>query len=74
MRHTSLPCPNSGIDAVRLLDGRVLTVYNPTKYNYRAVLAVAVSEDDGETWYNALDLERFRKVDMVDKVRACGMH
>jgi len=67
VRHTSLPCPNSGIDAVRLLDGRVLTVYNPTKYNYRAVLAVAVSEDDGETWYNALDLERFRKVDMVDK-------
>ena len=68
VKRTSLPCPNSGIDAVRLTDGRVVAVYNPTSYHYRGVLALAVSEDDGESWYNVLDLERFRKTDMVAKV------
>eukprot|EP00191_Tetraselmis_sp_GSL018_P013937 CAMPEP_0177584686 /NCGR_PEP_ID=MMETSP0419_2-20121207/4043_1 /TAXON_ID=582737 /ORGANISM="Tetraselmis sp., Strain GSL018" /LENGTH=507 /DNA_ID=CAMNT_0019074271 /DNA_START=1311 /DNA_END=2833 /DNA_ORIENTATION=- len=65
VRRTALPCPNSGIDAVRLRDGRVLVVYNPTKYTYRGVLAVALSEDDGETWFDVLELERCRKSDIA---------
>lgn len=52
---TDLPNPNSGIDAVRLSDGRVVMVYNPS-YNRRNVLALAVSSD-GEhfTRFKTLD-------------------
>ena len=46
---TDLPNPNSGLDAVRLTDGRVALVYNPTQSG-RTPLAVALSEDNGETW------------------------
>ncbi|MGH9802562.1 MAG: exo-alpha-sialidase, partial [Blastocatellia bacterium] len=58
---TSLPNPNSGIDAVTLKDGRHLLVYNhvPTrsgKWNDRAPLNVAVSED-GKNWKAAAVLE-----------------
>jgi len=53
--------PNSGIDAVRLKDGRALLVYNPTPHGTdwwdgRGVLAVALSRD-GEHWTRALTLE-----------------
>eukprot|EP00192_Tetraselmis_astigmatica_P002956 CAMPEP_0117693912 /NCGR_PEP_ID=MMETSP0804-20121206/27153_1 /TAXON_ID=1074897 /ORGANISM="Tetraselmis astigmatica, Strain CCMP880" /LENGTH=557 /DNA_ID=CAMNT_0005507537 /DNA_START=188 /DNA_END=1861 /DNA_ORIENTATION=- len=68
VERTVLPCPNSGIDSVRLQDGRLLLVYNPTNYGYRAVLGIAVSEDDGESWYDAMLLERFTKADMVRKL------
>jgi predicted neuraminidase len=61
MTATSLPNPNSGIDAVSLADGRHLLVYNHTLRNAgtprgRALLNVAVS-DDGEQWQAALVLE-----------------
>ncbi len=61
MQATSLPNPNSGIDAVTLDDGRHLLVYNHTRRNTgeprgRALLNVAVS-DDGENWQAALVLE-----------------
>ena len=61
MTATSLPNPNSGIDAVTLQDGRHLLVYNHTRRNSgdprgRALLNVAVSED-GENWQAALVLE-----------------
>jgi predicted neuraminidase len=52
---TSLPNPNSGIDAVTLADGRFLLVYNHTTKD-RSPLNVAVS-DDGKTWKAALVLE-----------------
>ena len=45
---TSLPNPNSGIDAVTLSDGRHLIVYNHTTQG-RSPLNVAVSRD-GRTW------------------------
>eukprot|EP00959_Pyramimonas_sp_CCMP1952_P470561 9496865-Pyramimonas_sp.AAC.2 len=56
----SLPCPNSGLDAVKLRDGRLLAAYNDewdtdeargaVCNRYRCRLAVAASPDDGATW------------------------
>jgi predicted neuraminidase len=53
---TSLPNPNSGIDAVTLRDGRHLIVYNHTSEG-RTPLNVAVSRD-GRQWDPAIVLER----------------
>jgi predicted neuraminidase len=46
---TDLPNPNSGIDAVRLADGRVVLCHNPT-HTGRTPLVLSVSKDDGVTW------------------------
>ncbi len=54
-RPTSLPNPNSGIDAVGLRDGRIVLVYNHTPRG-RSPLNVAVSSD-GENWNRFLALE-----------------
>lgn len=58
MRLTSLPNPNSGIDAVTLSDGRHLLVYNHTEKG-RTPLNVAISTD-GEEWRSAAVLESER--------------
>lgn len=50
-----LPNPNSGIDAVKLRDGRFLLVYNHAKRG-RDQLHLAVSED-GRAWQAAVELE-----------------
>jgi len=55
MALTSLPNPNSGIDAVTLKDGRQLLVYNHTTKG-RSPLNVAVSAN-GKDWQAALVLE-----------------
>jgi len=55
MTLTSLPNPNSGIDAVTLKDGRHLLVYNHTAKG-RSPLNVAISTD-GTAWQAALVLE-----------------
>jgi predicted neuraminidase len=52
---TSLPNPNSGIDAVTLRDGRHLIVYNHATQG-RSPLNVSVSRD-GKTWDASLVLE-----------------
>ncbi len=59
---TSLPNPNSGIDALTLNDGRHLLVYNPTDKNWgdRVPLSLAISED-GKNWKHILDLEPIRE-------------
>jgi len=46
---TALPNPNSGLDAVRLADGQLALVFNPTQ-DARSPLAIALSQDNGVTW------------------------
>ncbi|HAB18551.1 MAG TPA: exo-alpha-sialidase [Verrucomicrobiota bacterium] len=46
---SGLPNSNSGIDAVRLQDGRLLLAFNDTTSG-RANLRLAISRDDGKTW------------------------
>lgn len=56
---SGLPNNNSGIDAVRLKDGRVLLVYNHVAGNWRdrTPLDLAMSEDNGKTWTRVAHLE-----------------
>ncbi|GAB4359460.1 MAG: exo-alpha-sialidase [Methylohalobius sp. ZOD2] len=58
MSATSLPNPNSGIDAIKLADGRRLLIYNPTARR-RNRLALALSSD-GIDWRPAVTLEDSR--------------
>jgi predicted neuraminidase len=55
MRSTTLPNPNSGIDAVTLKDGRAVMIYNHTAKG-RSPLNVALSAD-GKTWKAGTVLE-----------------
>ncbi|MDX1953084.1 MAG: sialidase family protein [Verrucomicrobiota bacterium] len=55
MTKTDLPNPNSGIDGLRLRDGRQLLVYNHTTQG-RGVLNVAISTD-GKKWSAVAVLE-----------------
>jgi predicted neuraminidase len=52
---STLPNPNSGIDAAGLADGRIILVYNHTNRG-RSPLNVAVSHDGG-AWNSFLALE-----------------
>jgi predicted neuraminidase len=56
---TDLPNNNSGLDALRLEDGRVLLVYNPVGKNWgpRTPLDLAVSSDNGKIWKTIAHLE-----------------
>jgi len=58
MAATTLPNPNSGLDAVTLKDGRAVLVYNHATRG-RTPLNVAVSRD-GKRWQPALVLEDSR--------------
>ncbi|MBI4574458.1 MAG: exo-alpha-sialidase [candidate division NC10 bacterium] len=51
-----IPNPNSGLDAVRLRDGRIVLACNPVPEG-RTPLSVLVSEDNGVTWPRRKDLE-----------------
>lgn len=55
VKATSLPNPNSGIDALHLRDGRIVVVYNRTTRG-RTPLNLAVSRD-GTDWRDFHDLE-----------------
>lgn len=56
---TDLPNNNSGIDLLRLDDGRLLLVYNPVGKNWgpRTPLDLALSKDNGDTWTTIAHLE-----------------
>ncbi len=56
---SGLPNNNSGIDALKLEDGRILLVYNPVSVNWghRYPLNLAVSSDNGATWKDLVSLE-----------------
>ena len=53
---TELPNNNSGIDAVRLRDGRLIMIFNNTTQG-RTPLNLAVSGDEGKSWKVIRDLE-----------------
>jgi len=55
VKATELPNPNSGIDAVRLRDGRLILIYNNTTSG-RTPLTLALSSN-GDHWQNFYTLE-----------------
>ncbi|MCA9504463.1 MAG: sialidase family protein [Myxococcota bacterium] len=56
---TDLPNNNSGLDVVRLGDGRLVLACNPVGRNRgaRTPLSLLVSRDEGATWPGRIDLE-----------------
>jgi predicted neuraminidase len=52
-----LPNPGSGLDAVRLANGKWLLIYNDTMQG-RSSLAVSLSDDEGKSWKWTRHLER----------------
>ena len=54
---TSLPNPGASIAVRKLADGRWLLIYNDTEEG-RHSLAVALSEDEGDTWPIMRHIER----------------
>ena len=70
MEKTELPNPNSAIDAVTLVDGRHLLVYNPQGNDVpelvgRNTLALA-SSDDGSNWTRLAYLDHEKDAEFCD--------
>jgi predicted neuraminidase len=62
---TELPNPNSGIDVTQLGANTLVLVFNPDDENWgsRSPISLAVSEDNGQTWRPAIELERGEEED-----------
>ncbi|MEZ4898103.1 MAG: sialidase family protein [Saprospiraceae bacterium] len=56
---TALPNPNAGIDVVKLINGKLVLIYNHTQDNRKSI-HLAVSDDDGQTWSDPYVLEEGR--------------
>ena len=58
-RRTTLSNNNSGIDLVKMPDGRLALVCNPVSGNWakRTPISLFLSSDNGDTWEKELDLE-----------------
>ena len=61
----TIPCPNSGLDAVKLEDGRVVLIYNHSfkkgGFQGRQIISLAVSLDDGASWLPVTTLEESKR-------------
>jgi predicted neuraminidase len=62
---TDLPNPNSGIDLTKLDDGTLVLAYNRDGKNWgaRNPIALAISNDNGQTWPVTIDLETGKEGD-----------
>mmetsp|Transcript_335 Transcript_335/g.906 ORF Transcript_335/g.906 Transcript_335/m.906 type:complete len:431 (-) Transcript_335:1455-2747(-) len=62
---TTIPCPNSDLDAVKLKDGRVVLIYNHSfkkgGFAGRQIISLAVSQDDGDSWQEVTTLESSKR-------------
>ncbi len=65
IKKTTLPNPNSGIDAAKLSDGTIALTYNPDTENWgsRSPLSLTLSHDNGQTWAEKIDLDKGKKED-----------
>ncbi len=66
---TGVPNNNSGIDLVKMEDGKLILVYNPIKGNWgaRTPVVCCISSDNGETWGENFILEHNESpIDKVD--------
>jgi len=74
--NANLPNPNSGIDLVKLSNGNLALLYNPDDKNWgsRAILKLAVSSDNGNTWEDILDVENGKEGDEYSypAIVSCG--
>jgi predicted neuraminidase len=57
--NSGLPNNNSGLDALRLADGRIVLIYNPVAKDWgpRTPLNLSISKDNGKTWDDLVSLE-----------------
>lgn len=54
---TALPNNNSGLDVARLADGRLALICNPVADRARTPLSLLLSEDNGASWPQRMDIE-----------------
>lgn len=57
---TELPNNNSGIDCVRLEDGRLVLIYNPVtgRHGDRNIIGISESTDNGRSWTPCMVVEK----------------
>ncbi len=62
---TAMPNNNSGIDCVKLPDGKVIVFHNPISEDWgdRNIISYAVTEDNGKTFLPAVAIETDEDVD-----------
>ncbi|MCE7066554.1 exo-alpha-sialidase [Dyadobacter sp. CY326] len=65
IKKTTLPNPNSGIDAAKLSDGTIALAYNPDDEDWgsRSPLSLTLSYDNGQNWTDKLDIATGKKDD-----------
>ena len=69
-----MPNNNSGIDCVKLSDGRIVLLCNPVEKNWgpRTPLSLYISDNNGESFEKILDLETDEGGFAYPSVVECG--